>query len=75
MKCNVAFVDRIIRFLFGTILTSWALAGGPSWAFFGVYLLFSAGWGFCLFYGILKINTIKDLKSDNTLMNPPGDGF
>lgn len=71
MKCNVALWDRIIRFLLGTILTSWAFSGGPQWSYLGLYLLFTAGWGFCLFYAILRINTIKELKSSNRLMSPP----
>lgn len=71
MKCNVALFDRIIRFFIGTLLSAWAFAGGPTWAFLGVYLLFTAGWGFCLIYGMLKINTIKELNSANQLMSPP----
>lgn len=71
MKCNLAFFDRFIRFLVGTTLSIWAFCGGPLWTYFGVYLLFTSGWGFCLIYAILKINTIKDLKTGNQLMNPP----
>lgn len=74
MKCNVALFDRILRFFFGTILTTWAFSGGPTWSFFGIYLLFSSGWGFCIIYAILKINTIKELKTGNQLMSPPNQG-
>lgn len=63
MKCNVAFFDRVLRFFLGVLLTTWAFAGGPSWGFAGIYLLATSGWGFCLVYAILKINTIKELKN------------
>lgn len=62
MKCNVAFYDRVIRFILGVFLTAWAIAGGPSLGYMGIYFLATSGWGFCLFYAILKINTIKELK-------------
>ncbi len=71
MKCNVSFFDRFIRFLFGVTLSAWGFAGGPIWTYAGVYLLFTSGWGFCLFYGILKINTIKELKSQSHIMSVP----
>lgn len=69
MKCNVALFDRLVRFLFGTLLLTWALCGGPTWAYFGLYLLVTSGWGFCLIYGIFKINTIKDLTNSPQLMS------
>jgi hypothetical protein len=62
MKCNVADFDRVIRFILGVILTTWAIAGGPGWGYSGIYLLATSGWGFCLVYASLKINTIKELK-------------
>lgn len=62
MKCNVANFERIIRFILGVLLTAWAIAGGPSWGYFGIYLLATSGWGFCLIYASLKINTIKELQ-------------
>lgn len=66
MKCNIALFDRILRFIFGVALTAWAVAGGPSWGYFGIYLLITSGWGLCIFYAIFKINTIKELReSDN----------
>lgn len=73
MKCNLAFFDRFIRFIIGTFLTTWALIGGPQWSYFGVYLLFTSGWGFCLIYAILKVNTIKELKTASRLIPPPED--
>lgn len=62
MKCNVAFYDRVIRFIFGVLLTAWAIAGGPGWGYVGIYFIATSGWGLCLIYAVLKINTIKELK-------------
>jgi hypothetical protein len=62
MKCNVALWDRILRFLLGVGLTAYLIAGGPIWAFLGLYLLFTAGWGLCPIYGTLKIRTLREEK-------------
>jgi hypothetical protein len=59
MKINLALWDRILRFVFGIILTGWAVAGGPWPAFFGVYLILTSGWGLCPLYGIFRIRTAK----------------
>jgi hypothetical protein len=60
MKCNVATWDRVLRFIFGVLLVVYAIAGGPFWAYFGVYLLFSSAWGLCFFYSYLKIQTARE---------------
>jgi hypothetical protein len=57
MKINLAFWDRLLRFLFGVLLTAWATAGGPWWGFIGVYLIVTSGWGLCPVYSIFKIRT------------------
>lgn len=59
MKINLAVWDRIIRFFIGILSTTWAAAGGPWWAYVGVYLILSASWGLCPIYSILKIRTAK----------------
>lgn len=59
MKINLAMWDRSLRFLLGFLMTSWAVAGGPWWGYFGIYLLMSAGWGLCPIYSIFKIRSIK----------------
>ncbi len=71
MKCNVSYFDRFIRFVLGTILATWAFSGGPTWSYFGIYLLFTSGWGFCIFYAIFKMNTIAELKSKSHIMSDP----
>lgn len=62
MKVNVATWDRLLRYLFGILGLSWAIAGGPFWAFLAVYLIVTAGWGICPVYGILKIQTYRPPK-------------
>jgi hypothetical protein len=57
MKINLALWDRVLRFFFGVIITAWAVAGGPWWAFAGVYLVLTASWGLCPVYSFLKIRT------------------
>jgi len=73
MKCNISFLDRILRFLIGVVLSTWAFSGGPTWSYLGVYLIFTSGWGFCIFYAFFKINTIKELKSKNHIMSAPNN--
>jgi hypothetical protein len=68
MRINLALWDRILRFTFGILLTAWAVAGGPWWAYFGVYLVMSAGWGFCIFYAMFKLRTAKN---ESRPMAPP----
>ncbi len=52
--CNLSFWGRIIRLIFGILLLSWAFAGGPFWAYLGIYLIITAGWGFCPILIIFK---------------------
>lgn len=48
---------------------TWAFSGGPIWAYMGLYFLFSAGWGFCVFYGIFKSGTLKNEDLKQPLFN------
>lgn len=59
MRCNLALWDRILRFIFGVLLTTYAIAGGPFWAYFGVILLFTAAWGLCPFYAYFGLRTLR----------------
>ncbi|MFN8791668.1 MAG: DUF2892 domain-containing protein [Bdellovibrionales bacterium] len=59
MKCNLAVWDRSLRFLLAVLLLSYAIAGGPLWAWSGLYLLLTASWGLCPLYSFLKIKTIR----------------
>lgn len=59
MRINLAIWDRVLRFIFGVILTAWAVAGGPFWAFGGAYLVLTASWGICPIYSFFRIRTAK----------------
>ena len=50
MKKNVAYWDRVLRYIFGLLLLTWAMIGGPFWAYLGFYPLATASWGFCPVY-------------------------
>lgn len=59
MKINLAFWDRILRYFFGVLLASWAVAGGPWWGYVGVYMIMTASWGICPIYAFFRIRTAK----------------
>ncbi|HEY1079880.1 MAG TPA: DUF2892 domain-containing protein [Bdellovibrio sp.] len=59
MKCNVAIWDRSIRFILGVLLTTYAIAGGPFWAYIGLYGLVTAAWGLCPVYAFFRIRTLR----------------
>lgn len=59
MKINLAIWDRVIRFIFGVMGLSWAISGGPWWAYAGSYLILTASWGICPVYAFFKIRTAK----------------
>ncbi|MBX7232154.1 MAG: DUF2892 domain-containing protein [Bdellovibrionales bacterium] len=59
MSCNIYWWDRIIRFVVGVLLTSYAIAGGPIWAYGGILIIATSSWGFCPIYWGLKINHKK----------------
>lgn len=59
MRCNLALWDRMIRFLIGILLVTYAVAGGPFWAWGGLFFLATSGWGLCPIYGLFKIQTLR----------------
>lgn len=62
MKCNVALWDRLLRFVLGVILLTYAIAGGPFWAWSGLYFLGTAGWGVCPIYSNIGIRTLPERR-------------
>lgn len=68
MKVNLALWDRVLRFVIGVLITGWAIAGGPWWAYAGVYLILTSGWGLCPVYSFFKIRTAK--TSERPLVPP-----
>ena len=57
MSKNIRLFDRIARYLLGILLLTWAIAGGPTWTFFGLYLIMTASFGSCPIYWIFRINS------------------
>lgn len=68
MKINLALWDRMLRFFTGVLLLTWAIAGGPWWAYIGIYFLISSGWGYCAIYSFLNIRTAR---SEDHHLAPP----
>lgn len=62
MKCNLALWDRTIRFILAVLLLTYAVAGGPFWAWGGLYLLLTSAWGLCPLYAFAKFKTIRTPK-------------
>lgn len=59
MKVNVGGVDRVLRIVAGLALITWALLGGPVWAWIGIAPLATGLLNFCPAYGIFGISTCK----------------
>jgi hypothetical protein len=59
MKANVGGVDKVLRIAVGAALITWALLGGPMWAWIGVVPLATGVFNFCGLYSLLGINTCK----------------
>ena len=68
MKINLAMWDRILRFIFGVLLAGWAIAGGPWWAYVGIYMVITSAWGLDPIYSIFRIRTAK--IEDRNLVPP-----
>jgi hypothetical protein len=43
---NMSTFERVFRWFLGTILTAWAIAGGPIWAYCGIIILATGSFGF-----------------------------
>lgn len=54
---NVRLWERILRYIIGILLLTWAIAGGPHWAFVGIYFIATASFGSCFIYWIFRINS------------------
>jgi hypothetical protein len=57
MTGNIRMYDRVIRYLAGLVLLTWAVAGGPTWTYVGLYLLYTATFGSCFVYWVFRINS------------------
>jgi hypothetical protein len=61
MRINMATWDRILRMIAGIALFSWAIAGGPIWAYLGLAFIATAAWRFDPFYAIFRTGTLRGL--------------
>jgi hypothetical protein len=50
---NILWWDRFVRFILGIVMIAWAIAGGPAWAYIGLYVLATGAWGYCAVYSLL----------------------
>ena len=57
MKINMSVWDRTLRLLVGVFLLTWAVAGGPWWAYFGLALIATSAFRFCPVYAFFRIGT------------------
>lgn len=57
MTGNLFFFERLLRYILGIVLITLALAGGPRWAYVGLFFLFTASFGTCPIYWALRINS------------------
>ena len=53
VKKNIRIPDRLARFAMGCAMIAWAIAGGPIWAYLGVYVLGTGSWGYCALYSLI----------------------
>lgn len=63
MKINMAGWDRTLRLLVGVLLLTWAIAGGPWWAYFGLAILATAAFRFCPLYSFFRTGTVRPTLS------------
>lgn len=54
MQKNLSFLSRAARVLLSVGLIAWAIAGGPFWAFLGLYPMATGAWGYCPVTDFLK---------------------
>ncbi len=55
MKCNVSKSGQILRLILGTLVTAWAVAGGPGWTWVGLLILATGAWRLCPIFLALGI--------------------
>lgn len=55
MKCNVSKSGQVFRLILGTLMTAWAVAGGPNWTWVGLLVLATGAWRFCPLFLVLGI--------------------
>jgi hypothetical protein len=54
MEKNLTYLNRTTRIFISVFLVAWAVAGGPWWAFIGLYPMATGAWGYCPLVAFLK---------------------
>jgi hypothetical protein len=60
MKKNILWWDRFVRFFVGTFMIAWAIAGGPSWGYAGIYFFATGSWAYDPIYSLLNYQPFSD---------------
>lgn len=60
MKKNVLWWDRLLRFILGVFMIAWGVAGGPAWAYLGLYFLATGAWSYCPIYSLLNYQPFEE---------------
>lgn len=58
MRINIATWDRILRYIIGVTLLTYAVAGGPVWTYFGLVITATAAWRFDPIYALFRKATL-----------------
>ena len=64
MNNNVGTIDKVLRIVAGLGLISWAVMGGPIWAWIGVVPLATGILGWCPAYTLVGIKTCPTEAKD-----------
>ena len=65
MKRNVGPIDRLLRILIGLTIAIFGVIYESYWGIVGILILATGVFGYCLIYGLFKMNTNrKNLDSD-----------
>jgi hypothetical protein len=59
MKSNAGLTDRVIRLYLGIIIAGIGIYFNSAWALLGVPVFISGVAGYCVFYPLLKVNTLE----------------
>lgn len=57
---NLKMVQRMLRYILGILLFTWAICGGPLWCYIGLYFIGTAAWGYCPVWGSVKGNKVEE---------------
>ena len=59
MICNVGKIDKSVRLIIGVVIAILGFYYQSWWGLLAIIPIFTAIWGFCPLYTLLKVNTCK----------------